>query len=151
VLAGAGGVDHGKLCSLAEKYFAKIGTDYENEIPLEMNCRFTGSDVRVRDDGMPLAHVAIAVEGCGWMNPDNIPLMVANTLIGSWDRSMGGGANNSSLLAKYCEGVCPLLLLLQHLLQGHRTMGNLLRDRRHEPGEHDHQHHSGVDEAMQQH
>ena len=25
--------------------------------------RFTGSDVRVRDDGMPLAHVAIAVEG----------------------------------------------------------------------------------------
>ena len=25
--------------------------------------RFTGSDVRVRDDGMPLAHVALAVEG----------------------------------------------------------------------------------------
>jgi hypothetical protein len=24
VLAGAGGVDHGKLCSLAEKYFAKV-------------------------------------------------------------------------------------------------------------------------------
>merc|ERR1719422_1600218 len=33
-------------------------------------------------DSMPLAHVAIAVEGCGWTNPDNIPLMVANTLIG---------------------------------------------------------------------
>ena len=49
-------------------------------------CRYTGSDVRVRDDSMPLAHVAIAVEGCGWTNPDNIPLMVANTLIGSWDR-----------------------------------------------------------------
>ena len=45
-----------------------------------------GSDVRVRDDSMPYAHVAIAVEGCGWSNPDNIPLMVANTLIGSWDR-----------------------------------------------------------------
>merc|ERR1712200_399608 len=53
VLAGAGGVDHNTLCSLAEKHFASIGTDYENEIPLEMNCRFTGSDVRVRDDGMP--------------------------------------------------------------------------------------------------
>jgi processing peptidase subunit beta len=84
VLAGAGGVDHGKLCSLAEKYFAKIGTDYKHEIPLDQNCRYTGSDVRVRDDGMPLAHVAIAVEGCGWSNPDNIPLMVANTLIGNW-------------------------------------------------------------------
>lgn len=103
VLAGAGGVDHGKLCSLAEKYFAKIGVDYAAEVPLDLTCRYTGSDVRVRDDGMPLAHVALAVEGCGWMNPDNIPLMVANTLIGNWDRSMGGGVNNSSPLAAFCH------------------------------------------------
>ena len=40
--------------------------------------RYTGSDVRVRDDTMPLAHIAIAVEGCGWTNPDNIPLMVGS-------------------------------------------------------------------------
>jgi len=103
VLAGAGGVDHAKLCKLAESHFASIGTDYDNEIPIDVKCRYTGSDVRVRDDNMPLAHVAIAVEGCGWTNPDNIPLMVANTLIGNWDRSMGGGANNSSPLAKYCH------------------------------------------------
>jgi len=80
----------------------KVGVDIPNEIPLDQHCRYTGSDVRVRDDSMPLAHVAIAVEGCGWTNPDNIPLMVANTLIGNWDRSMGGGANNSSRLAHYC-------------------------------------------------
>lgn len=103
VLAGAGGVDHAKLCDLAEKNFGKIGIDCPNEIPIDMNCRYTGSDVRVRDDSMPLAHVAIAVEGCGWTNPDNIPLMVANTLIGNWDRAMGGGANNSSPLAQYCS------------------------------------------------
>ena len=48
---------------------------------------------------MPLAHVAIAVEGCGWENADNIALMVANTLIGSWDRSHGGGSNLASKLA----------------------------------------------------
>ena len=52
---------------------------------------------------MPLAHVAIAVEGCGWQNPDNIALMVANTPIGSWDRSMGGGPHNASPLAQYCH------------------------------------------------
>jgi processing peptidase subunit beta len=68
----------------------------------------SGSDVRVRDDGMPFAHVALAVEGCGWTHPDNIPLMVANTLIGSWDRSMGGGPHNASPLAHYCaeQGFC---------------------------------------------
>merc|ERR1711863_251201 len=102
VLAGAGGVDHGKLCSMAEKYFGKIGHTYDAEIPLDLNCRYTGSDVRVRDDGMPFAHVAIAIEGCGWTNPDNIPLMIANTMIGSWDRSMGGGTHNASRLAQYC-------------------------------------------------
>jgi len=102
VLAGAGGVEHSKLCELAEKNFGKIGADYPHEVPIDMQCRYTGSDVRIRDDTMPLAHVAIAVEGCGWTNPDNIPLMVANTLIGNWDRAMGGGANNSSPLAQYC-------------------------------------------------
>lgn len=40
---------------------------------------------------MPLAHIAIAVEAAGWSHPDTIPLMVANTLIGNWDRSFGGG------------------------------------------------------------
>ncbi|XP_026681597.1 mitochondrial-processing peptidase subunit beta-like [Diaphorina citri] len=48
---------------------------------------------------MPLAHVALAVEGCGWESADNIPLMVANTLIGAWDRSQGSGTNNASRLA----------------------------------------------------
>ena len=39
VLAGAGGVSHGSLCSMAEKYFAKIGTDIPNEIPIDQHCR----------------------------------------------------------------------------------------------------------------
>lgn len=47
--------------------------------------------IRIRDDKMPLAHLAIAVEAAGWSDPDTIPLMVANTLIGNWDRSFGGG------------------------------------------------------------
>merc|ERR1711976_942251 len=108
VLAGAGGVNHEDLCQLANQHFGKISATYDAEVPLELHCRYTGSDVRVRDDGMPFAHVAIAVEGCGWTNPDNIPLMIANTLIGSWDRSMGGGTHNSSPLASYSAklGLC---------------------------------------------
>ena len=37
---------------------------------------------------MPLAYMAIAVEGAAWDNPDNIPLMLANTIIGNYDRSV---------------------------------------------------------------
>nr|KAG5694257.1 hypothetical protein BaRGS_021572 [Batillaria attramentaria] len=99
VLAAAGGVNHDELVQLAGKHFGGMSAGYEGEIPVLPTCRFTGSEIRVRDDSMPLAHVAIAVEGCGWQDPDNIALMVANTLIGSWDRSYGGGANHASPLA----------------------------------------------------
>jgi len=102
VLAAAGGVNHQQLCHLAEQHFTGLGGAYTGEIPILPPARFTGSEMRLRDDGMPLAHVAMAVEGAGWANGDNIPLMVANTLIGSWDRSYGGGANLASSLAAKC-------------------------------------------------
>lgn len=100
VLAGAGGVVHSELVDLAKSLFSNLSIYYSGEIPKILPCRFTGSEVRVRDDSMPLAHIAIAVEGCGWCDSDNIPLMVANTLIGAWDRSQGGGSNNASRLAQ---------------------------------------------------
>ncbi|KAK2587812.1 hypothetical protein KPH14_003914 [Odynerus spinipes] len=109
VLAGAGGVEHQQLVDLANKYFGKMNQPQYEEIPsYEMPCRYTGSEIRVRDDTIPLAHAAIAIEGVGWANADNIPLMVANTLMGAWDRSQGGGVNNASNLAKICamDGLC---------------------------------------------
>lgn len=47
--------------------------------------------IRHRDDALPLAHVAIAVEGPGWANPDNVALQVANAIIGHYDCTYGGG------------------------------------------------------------
>jgi processing peptidase subunit beta len=90
VIAGAGGVPHDQLVKLANEHFGKIGHKYtSSEIPaFPPPCRYTGSEIKVRDDSLPLAHIAMAVEGCGWKDPDNIPLMVANTIIGSWDRTM---------------------------------------------------------------
>merc|ERR1712130_1075098 len=38
--------DHGKLCELAEKNFGKIGVNVPHEVPIDMHCRYTGSDVR---------------------------------------------------------------------------------------------------------
>jgi len=109
VLAGAGGVNHDELVQIANKHLSGITNKYvDAEIPLLQPCRFTGSEIKVRDDSMPLAHIAIAVEGCGWENPDSLPLMVANTLIGSWDHSHGGGANSASFLAREAaaENLC---------------------------------------------
>lgn len=64
VLAGAGGVDHKQLIELAEKHFGKMKGPHYDEIPDYIkSCRFTGSEIRVRDDSIPTAHIAIAVEG----------------------------------------------------------------------------------------
>lgn len=100
VLSAAGGVKHNDLVKLAEKELNKLKSTFDGKSPDVSPCRFTGSEVRVRDDSLPLAHIAIAVEGCGWTDQDNVPLMVANTLIGAWDRSQGGGVNNASNLAR---------------------------------------------------
>ncbi|XP_074770704.1 cytochrome b-c1 complex subunit 1, mitochondrial [Athene noctua] len=56
-------------------------------------------NIRARDDGLPVAHIALAVEGPGWADPDNVVLNVANAIIGRYDRTFGGGKNQSSRLA----------------------------------------------------
>ncbi|XP_006038463.1 mitochondrial-processing peptidase subunit beta [Alligator sinensis] len=104
VLAAAGGVSHDDLLDLAKDHFGNLPSTEEGA-PALPPCRFTGSEIRIRDDKMPLAYIAIAVEAAGWTHPDTIPLMVANTLIGNWDRSFGGGVNLSSKLAQVtCHG-----------------------------------------------
>merc|ERR1712088_875346 len=49
---------------------------------------YTGSEVRMRDDSMPFAHVVVGIEGCSFTNPDFFPLMVAANVVGAYDRSM---------------------------------------------------------------
>uniref|UniRef100_F7IEL0 Cytochrome b-c1 complex subunit 1, mitochondrial n=1 Tax=Callithrix jacchus TaxID=9483 RepID=F7IEL0_CALJA len=100
VLAAAGGVEHQQLLDLAQKHLGDISWQYpEDAVPAFTPCRFTGSEIRHRDDALPLAHVAIAVEGPGWANPDNVALQVANAIIGHYDCTYGGGAHLSSPLA----------------------------------------------------
>lgn len=99
VLAAAGGVRHEALVGLAEKYFGGLSPQFEGELPNEP-CKFSGGEVRVKDNDMPLAHVALAVEGARWCDPANIALMVANTLIGSYNRAVG--PNMTSVLGQLC-------------------------------------------------
>jgi len=100
VLAAAGGVNHDELVKLAEQHFGSLKADSNTQVNGLEPCRFTGSEIRVRDDDMRLAHIAISVEGTSWSDADTIPLMVASTMLGSWDRSMGSGGNIGSRLAQ---------------------------------------------------
>jgi processing peptidase subunit beta len=98
VLVGAGGIDHDELCKLGEKLFSGVPqASTKANLP---KAAFTGSEVRIRDDTLKDAHIAFAVEGVGWNHPDHVPLLVAQTIVGSWDRSLGSGDHLSSRLAQ---------------------------------------------------
>jgi processing peptidase subunit beta len=101
VLAAAGGIDHDEMVDLASRLFSDLPSG--SGPPPTSPARFTGSEVRARDDTMDLAHIALAVEGVGWTHDDFFPLMVANSIVGSYDRSFGGGGSLSSGLAQTCN------------------------------------------------
>ncbi|KAJ2912114.1 hypothetical protein MD484_g8302, partial [Candolleomyces efflorescens] len=102
VLVGTGGVDHESLVSLASKHFSTLPVS-ASPIPLGSQAHpkthFVGSEVRIRDDELPTCNIAIAVEGVSWSSPDYFPMMVMQSIIGNWDRSLGASSLTSSRLS----------------------------------------------------
>jgi processing peptidase subunit beta len=106
VVAGAGAIDHKQLVELADKAFGKLAPGDKSVNPVfrvSDKARFTGSDLRIRDDSEELAHVAIAVESAPWTSPHAFPLMVMQTLLGCWDRTQQLSGTNMS--SKLCQMV----------------------------------------------
>lgn len=103
VIAGAGAVDHGQLCDLGEKYFGSLPTVPSGSVDVAMDpAQFTGSDIRVRFDTESTAHVALAFEGASWTSEYAFPLMLMQTILGSYDRLSGQGMNSAS---KMCQEI----------------------------------------------
>lgn len=101
VIAGAGAVDHKQLVELSEKYFSKLPKAASGGLSTVMDpAIFTGSDKRIRFDSMKEAHVALAFQGASWTSEYAFPLMVMQTILGSWDRTSSAGRNIASRLAQ---------------------------------------------------
>lgn len=107
VLVGSGGIPHEELVKLAEKHFGSLQsrppTSYAAELAAEQKRKpqFIGSEVRIRDDSIPTAHIAIAVEGVSWKDDDYFTALVTQAIIGNWDRAMGNTPYMGSKLAGF--------------------------------------------------
>lgn len=104
VLVGAGGVNHNELCDLAEQHFSKLPSSGSSALTRGIRAgvpkpTFVGSEVRVMDDELPTAHIALAVEGVGWSSPDYFPMLVMQAIFGNWDRSLSSSPVLSSRLS----------------------------------------------------
>jgi mitochondrial-processing peptidase subunit beta len=110
-LVGAGAVEHDRLVDLADKHFGQLpgkGSAPKGvlvEAP-RTPAPFVGSDIRMRDDAIPVAHTAIAFETGGWCDGHAFPLMVLQQILGSWDRTTGTGALLGSRMCRDLADSC---------------------------------------------
>jgi len=106
VVAGAGAVEHGALVELADKAFGALPSTPASGLTVKADpAAFVGSSLTHRNDALPLAHVAVGFATGGWTNPHAFPIMIMQTILGAWDRTMGAGPNVASpLCRKAAEG-----------------------------------------------
>ncbi|KAG4128248.1 hypothetical protein ERO13_D09G009500v2 [Gossypium hirsutum] len=102
VIAASGAVKHEEIVDQVKKLFTKLSSDPTTGSQLVMNepATFTGSEVRMINDDVPLAQFAVAFEGASWTDPDSIALMVMQAMLGSWSKNAGGGKHMGSELAQ---------------------------------------------------
>jgi processing peptidase subunit beta len=79
-----------------QDYSAKSAVAEQKQVP-----DFIGSEVRLRDDTMATANIAIAVEGVSWSDPDYFTALVTQAIVGNWDRAMGTSAYLGSKLSNF--------------------------------------------------
>ncbi|KAJ5581737.1 hypothetical protein N7535_000357 [Penicillium sp. DV-2018c] len=95
VLVGAGGIPHEQLVRLAEEHFGSLPSQPPTSAALALTAEqkrtpeFIGSEVRLRDDTIRSAHIALAVEGVSWKDDDYFTALVTQAIVGNWDRAMG--------------------------------------------------------------
>eukprot|EP00252_Welwitschia_mirabilis_P012098 TRINITY_DN2691_c0_g1_i1.p1 TRINITY_DN2691_c0_g1~~TRINITY_DN2691_c0_g1_i1.p1 ORF type:complete len:537 (-),score=59.13 TRINITY_DN2691_c0_g1_i1:319-1929(-) len=102
VVSAAGAVDHQEIVELTKKLFTKFAADGTTTADLveKEPTIFTGSEVRMIDDDIPLAQFAVAFNGASWKDPDSVALMVMQTMLGSWNKGVGGGKHMGSVIAQ---------------------------------------------------
>ncbi|RKU48379.1 hypothetical protein DL546_009147 [Coniochaeta pulveracea] len=104
VLVGAGGIPHEKLVEMADQHFAGLpSTTVPSGAYLQSKKKpdFIGSDIRIRDDTIPTANIAIAVEGVSWNDPDYFTALVTQAIVGNYDKAMGNAPHQGSKLSGF--------------------------------------------------
>ncbi|KAF7490092.1 hypothetical protein SSS_04101 [Sarcoptes scabiei] len=121
IVAASGNIDHDQLVKDTEKSMKSISNVYEkNQVPKLLYNRFTGSDIRVRDDSMNCAHVAIALKAPSYKDEDFVAMEIASALMGNWDLTHGGGNNVSCYMGMVSNS--------EHLAQSFKSFNLLYRD-----------------------
>ncbi|XP_042373098.1 probable mitochondrial-processing peptidase subunit beta, mitochondrial [Zingiber officinale] len=102
VISAAGAVNHEEIVNMVGRLFTNFSSDptTADQLVAANPAVFTGCEVRVEDNEMPLAHFVVTFKGSSWTEPSSIPLMVIQSLLGSWEKNTGVGSCSGSQLAR---------------------------------------------------
>lgn len=107
VLVGSGGIPHEELVKLAEEHFGALPSQPPTSAASALAAEqkripdFIGSEVRIRDDTIPTANIALAVEGVSWKDDDYFTALITQAIVGNWDRAMGNSPHLGSKLSSF--------------------------------------------------
>ncbi|MCL7033080.1 hypothetical protein MKW94_029456 [Papaver nudicaule] len=109
VIAAAGAVKHEDFVEKVNKMITRLPTDptTASQLAAKEPTTFTPSEVRIIDDGLPLAHFAVAFKGASLTDPDSIALMVMQFLLGSWNKSTEVGKYTGVAIDNIAETLMP--------------------------------------------
>ncbi|XP_023941751.2 cytochrome b-c1 complex subunit 1, mitochondrial-like [Bicyclus anynana] len=107
VLVAVGGIPHEAVVSLGQEHLCNVDPCCSDVINLGPK-RYTGSEIIYRNDSMPVAHVAIAVEGPSFTDENKIVMDLVTSYFGGWDESQPRGINHGTRLAHQASvgGLC---------------------------------------------
>lgn len=101
VLVGTGCVDHEEMIRIALENFGHVPIS-ENPKPLGTPRTslpiFKSGEIKIQDNSLPNTYMAITIEGCSWSSPDYFTALVAQAIVGNWDRATN--ATNTTPLSK---------------------------------------------------
>jgi len=101
VVSAAGAVQQAEVAALADKYFGSLpSAPPAGFAPKTDVAAFIGSDIRVREDTINHAHVAVAVQTGGFTDPHYFPLLVLQNILGSYSGKSPFGTNVFSGLGR---------------------------------------------------
>ncbi|XP_048484285.1 cytochrome b-c1 complex subunit 1, mitochondrial-like [Plutella xylostella] len=89
-ITAAGKVNHDQIVCAVDKTFGNIPTYPGDCSSLPGVPGYTGSEIRYRNDDMPFAHVALAVEAPGFNDETHEMLKAIGHAVGSWSKTQGG-------------------------------------------------------------
>jgi processing peptidase subunit beta len=95
VIAASGAIEHNQIVKLAEELFGKVPSTPAKKV-IKEPAAFVGSDRLISYESWEKAHIALAYPVGGWNDADTYPLMVAQQLLGSWDKETAGTSGSHS-------------------------------------------------------